>query len=61
VRMRFFVALACAAGVLVFTTAARADISYSVPLATVPDGGMTLLLLGGALVGLETLRRRFGA
>jgi hypothetical protein len=26
---------------------------------TVPDGGMTLMLLGGALVGLETLRRRF--
>ena len=27
----------------------------------VPDGGMTLMLLGGALVGLETLRRRFRA
>jgi hypothetical protein len=26
---------------------------------TVPDGGMTLMLLGGALVGLETLRRKF--
>jgi hypothetical protein len=26
--------------------------------ASVPDGGMTLVLLGGALVGLETLRRR---
>jgi hypothetical protein len=25
----------------------------------VPDGGITLMLLGGALVGLETLRRRF--
>jgi hypothetical protein len=25
----------------------------------VPDGGMTLVLLGGALVGLETLRRKF--
>ena len=25
----------------------------------VPDGGMTLMLLGGALVGLETLRRKF--
>jgi len=24
----------------------------------VPDGGVTLLLLGGALVGIETLRRR---
>jgi hypothetical protein len=28
---------------------------------SVPDGGMTLMLLGGALVGLETLRRRFRA
>jgi len=27
----------------------------------VPDGGVTLLLLGGALVGLETLRRRLHA
>jgi len=28
---------------------------------SVPDGGMTLTLLGGALVGLETLRRRVRA
>lgn len=28
---------------------------------TVPDGGMTLMLLGGALVGIETLRRRLRA
>jgi hypothetical protein len=27
----------------------------------VPDGGMTLMLLGGALVGLGTLRRKFRA
>ena len=27
----------------------------------VPDGGMTLMLLGGTLVGLATLRRRFHA
>lgn len=27
----------------------------------VPDGGVTLMLLGGALVGLWTLRRRFSA
>ena len=27
----------------------------------VPDGGLTLMLLGGALVGLEALRRRFRA
>ena len=26
---------------------------------SVPDGGMTLMLLGGSLVGLGTLRRRF--
>ena len=29
--------------------------------ARVPDGGMTLTLLGGALVGLGALRRKFGA
>jgi hypothetical protein len=34
-------------------------VDASVP--SVPDGGMTLMLLGGALVGLETLRRRFRA
>lgn len=28
---------------------------------TVPDGGMTLMLLGGALFGLETLRRKIRA
>jgi hypothetical protein len=33
------------------------DVSES----SVPDGGMTLMLLGGALVGVETLRRRFRA
>jgi hypothetical protein len=27
----------------------------------VPDGGMTLMLLGGALVGLGALRRKFRA
>jgi hypothetical protein len=38
------------------------DIShYSLFKASVPDGGMTLLLLGGALVAVETLRRRFTA
>ena len=30
-------------------------------LAPVPDGGTTLLLLGGALMGLGALRRKFGA
>jgi hypothetical protein len=33
----------------------------SVQSTSVPDGGMTLMLLGGALVGLEALRRRFRA
>ena len=28
---------------------------------TVPDGGMTLMLLGGVLAGVEALRRRLGA
>jgi hypothetical protein len=28
---------------------------------SVPDGGMTLVLLGGALVGLGVLRRKFAA
>ena len=28
---------------------------------TVPDGGMTLMLLGGALVGIGALRRKFSA
>jgi hypothetical protein len=28
---------------------------------TVPDGGLTLTLLGGVLVGLETLRRKIRA
>jgi hypothetical protein len=31
------------------------------PTTSVPDGGMTLMLLGGALLGLEVLRRRFCA
>jgi hypothetical protein len=30
-------------------------------LTAVPDGGMTLILLGGALVGIESLRRRVRA
>ena len=34
-------------------------VDASGPTTTVPDGGMTLMLLGGALVGLESLRRKF--
>jgi hypothetical protein len=37
------------------------DMVVKISSTTVPDGGMTLILLGGALVGLETLRRRFRA
>lgn len=47
-----------------FTTVTfKSDPYYAFEFAdvrAVPDGGMTLMLLGGALVGLETLRRRFG-
>lgn len=40
------------------------NIQFSTPFTTsglesVPDGGMALMLLGGAMVGLETLRRYF--
>ena len=41
-------------------TAIKPDVSQEF-IGYVPDGGMTLMLLGGALVGLETLRRRFRA
>jgi hypothetical protein len=34
---------------------------YAGSVTSVPDGGMTLMLLGGVLVGLETLRRKFRA
>ena len=38
------------------------DIDYpGIFTVSAPDGGMTMMLLGGALVGLETLRRRFRA
>jgi hypothetical protein len=40
-------------------TAITSDVSQE--FIGVPDGGMTLMLLGSALVGLETLRRRFRA
>jgi hypothetical protein len=40
------------------TTSNPFGLLYEVNVTGVPDGGMTLMLLGGALVGLETLRRR---
>ena len=33
--------------------------TFSLTGTAVPDGGMTLLLLGGALIGLGSLRRKF--
>ncbi len=48
----------------VSVAAVRADavitISNLSAIPSVPDGGMTLVLLGGALMGLATLRRKFG-
>jgi hypothetical protein len=35
------------------------DTTYVVTNVTVPDGGMTIAMLGGALAGLASLRRRF--
>jgi hypothetical protein len=34
-------------------------VAIDMSVSQVPDGGVTLMLLGGALVGLETLRPRF--
>jgi hypothetical protein len=39
------------------TAGLTGPVDVSIP-PSVPDGGMTLMLLGGALVGLETLRRK---
>ena len=36
-------------------------VAVDMSVSQVPDGGVTLTLLGGALVGLETLRRKFRA
>jgi hypothetical protein len=47
-----------------FTSVTFTSTSYAFEFAgvnNVPDGGMTLMLLGGALVGLSTLRRKFRA
>jgi len=49
-------------------TAPLSDVAWFTPkpgdnqglVGPVPDGGMTLMLLGGALVGLGVLRRKFG-
>lgn len=46
-----------------FTTVTFSSSQYAFEVAgfAVPDGGMTLMLLGGALFGLGTLRRKFRA
>jgi len=50
------------AAVDVNTFAAGNDFALDdIHLQSVSDGGVTLMLLGGALVGLESLRRRFRA
>ena len=36
-------------------------VAIDMSVSQVPDGGMTLTLMGGALFGLETLRRKFRA
>lgn len=52
----------------IFVTSSPANASntalatgYATNGTAVPDGGITLMLLGGALVGLEALRRRYNA
>jgi hypothetical protein len=37
------------------------DVTFGVNTSSVPDGGTTLVLLGGALTGLGALRRKFRA
>ena len=57
----FFAAdIQCGATQTGCTTGLTGPVDASTP-PTVPDGGMTLMLLGGALAGLETLRRKFQA
>jgi hypothetical protein len=44
---------------LVFTSTANPWLMDSLNITAVPDGGATLALLGGALMGLGILRRKF--
>jgi hypothetical protein len=65
----FSVSPSLAAGTVVGVGDVNGNKSFATPWTTaglvnghsVPDGGMTLMLLGGALVGLEALRRRVRA
>jgi hypothetical protein len=45
---------------VVFTSSANPWLMDSLDVSAVPDGGATLAILGGALVGLGALRRKFG-
>jgi hypothetical protein len=66
----FTVSPGLAAGTVLGAENVNGNIAFATPWTTaglvngppsVPDGGMTLMLLGGALVGLEALRRRVRA
>jgi hypothetical protein len=46
---------------VVLTRTGKSSASFDAHVDVVPDGGVTLMLLGGVLVGLETLRRRLRA
>jgi hypothetical protein len=46
---------------LLFSSSDKDYNDMIVKITSVPDGGLTLMLLGGALVGIESLRRRFRA
>jgi hypothetical protein len=41
--------------------AVQSQLWYNIPSTRVPDGGMTAMLLGGALIGVGTLRRKLTA
>ena len=51
----------CQTGLSLGPTAATRSVSSTTGSSTVPDGGTTVMLLGGALIGLGVLRRKFRA
>ena len=51
----------CQTGLLGTNSSNPFGIQYDGQLSTVPDGGTTVMLLGGALIGLGVLRRKFRA
>jgi hypothetical protein len=56
-------AIGTGSDILQFTTSSGPSyfLLDDVSVSSVPDGGVTFMLLGGALVGFETLRRKFRA